>query len=342
MQRCWLVLLLLAFLFSCSKEAPAEEAQPASSERILNIFAPLSFRSSGLEAVIIKDFEEQHNCTVRLHLFADRQDLAEAIKAAPDTLDLALGIDNALAMAHDLYQYFAPHKADDLPKLGRESRSDATLRLVPYAYSHLALLYNARIIESAPQSFGEMQDARYLRQLGLLNPQTGAWGEALMHYLLSLFGEDGYEHLLRALKKNVYRSFDTHEEALDALQKGECGMIFGPFSYPAWQSELKTQGQDIQMKLFKEGSYLYTESVGRAVQSKQSKLAEAFITYLVSEPAQKMLLYKSGLLPTNIKVILPMSYSSLPLSVYSLNERLPRAEIREKNEQWLRTWQQRL
>ncbi|MCD8480980.1 MAG: hypothetical protein LRZ88_12775 [Candidatus Cloacimonetes bacterium] len=51
-----------------------------------------------------------------------------------------------------------------------------------------------------------------------------------------------------------------------------------------------------------------------------------------------MLLYKSGLLPTNPKVILPLSYSSLPLSVYSLNDRLSRATIRDRHSAWHESW----
>lgn len=338
MKLFWLPLFLCIILFSCAKEAPAEQSHASETAGVLHIFAPLSFRSSGLEAVLIKDFEEQHNCVVQLHLFEDRQAFAEGIMAVPDTLDLVLGIDNALAARHQLQDYFVTHKSDELPHAVPEIRGDATLRLLPYVYSYLALLYNSRIIESAPQSFGEMQDAKYLRQLGLINPQSDAWGEAFMHYLLALFGEDGYEHLLRALKKNVYRTFDTREEALAALQTGECTMLFGPFSYPAWQTELNPQSGEIQMKLFKEGSYLITSSVGLAKQSKQSTLAKAFIAHLLSESAQKLLLYKSGLLPTNPKVTLPLSYSSLPLSVYSLNDRLSRATIRERHSAWHESW----
>lgn len=334
-----LLLLSLLLIFGCKEREAEPKTAAVSSSRTLYIYAPQSFRSSGLEAVLIPDFEQQQRCEVKLQLFDKRDSLAMAIKAAPDTLDLVLGIDIALAAAYQLRPYFTAHKAEDFPNLNRESVSDGSYRLVPYAYSFVALLYNPALLDFPPKSFGELQDPKYFRQIALLDPLESSWGAAFMHYTIALFGEEGFQHLLGALRKNAYRSYSDESSALSALQKGECSMMFGMFSTAAWLQELTPDAKDIRMQVLKEGSYLYNESIGHVLQSRQNELAEAFIAYILSDTAQKMLLFKSGLLPASKKVMLPQAYSNLPLSVYSHNDRLDQDSIHANHSRWLESWQ---
>lgn len=339
MKRWLFAVLVLLVLTGCKKaESQASTAaRPASVT--LHVYALQSFRSSGLEGVIIPEFEKKHNCEVKITLFADRDSLAAAIKSAPEAVDVALGIDNGLAAEHDLLPCFKTHQADELPTLNRECLSDASYRLIPYAYSYVALLYNSRILDDAPQSFGEMQDARHFRQIALLNPRSSAWGTAFMHYVIALFGEEGYEHLLSALRKNIFRSYDAPEEALNAVQNGECSMMFAMFSTAAWIKEIAPAENKLRMQVLKEGSYLYTENIGTLTTSSRQQLALEFTKYVLGDSAQKMLLYKSGLLPANNKVMLPQHYSNLPLAVYTHNERLSRESIREHHLSWLESWE---
>lgn len=333
-----LLLLGCLLLVGCKKqhESPVAGAVPASQP--LYIYALQSFRSSGLEAVLIPEFERQQQCEIRLSLFESGSALVEAIKAQPDTLDLVLGIDNIMAAADQLWPYFTSFKAEDFPFLSRECITDPSYRLIPYAYSYVALLYNTRLIASPPKSFGELQDAKYYRQIALCDPQSTAWGAAFMHYVISLFGEAGYEQVLAALRKNVCRSYSDTGQALTAVQNGECSMMFAMFSTASWMQELQPAQLEIKTQIFKEGSFLYTESIALTTQSKQKAPAQAFIAYMLSEAAQKMILYKSSLLPSHKKVMLPQSYSHLPLSVYALNDRLDRDFIVANHSQWLETW----
>jgi thiamine transport system substrate-binding protein len=332
------ILVILLLLAGCAQENPLPQASKADADQILYLYAPQSFRTSGLEAAVVGDFEREYGCELRIHLFEDRIALAEAIKAAPDSTDLVLGIDNALVAAHQLQQYFTVQKVEDIPALNREIIANSSYRLLPYAYSYISLLYNSRLLEQAPTSFGQLQDTQYLRQIALLDPQASAQGAAFMHFVLALFGDEGYGHLLRALRKNVYRSYSEPRLAINALQTGECSMSFGLFSTPAWLSELAPANDTIKMQILSEGSYLYTESIGRFIHSPNPKLADAFLRYMLSESAQKMVLYKSGLLPGNIKVALPQSFSNLPLTVYALNDRVTPSDIADNHQQWLLSW----
>ena len=340
-MRYWLCIILgLIVLSACGKDEVREKAKPPKASGVLKVWALESFRKSGLEAVLIPEFENKYNCRVDLQLFESRIDLAAAVKADSASTDLILGIDNALAASDQLWDYFMPHKAEDFPTLIRESITDASYRLIPYAYSYVALIYNTRLVDSPPKSFGEMQDAKHFRQIALPDPQLSSWGAAFMHYVVSMFGEEGYEHLLRALRKNVYRSYGNDNLALDAVLSGECSMMFAMFSTAAWLKDAQRSEPEIKMQVFKEGSYLFTESAGIHRKAQNPALAEAFLKYLNGESAQKMVLYKTGLLPTHKKVMLPMAYSNLPLSVYALNDRLDRDTIANQQQAWLDVWQQ--
>ncbi|MDI3503866.1 MAG: thiamine transport system substrate-binding protein [Candidatus Cloacimonadota bacterium] len=339
MMRFLALLLIFALIMACSSEEPQQPEPVTPPSETLRIYALESFRSSKLEAALIPDFEKEYSCKVDLSLFASREELLAAILAKPDTVDLVLGIDNALAAAHDLQDYFKEHNPIHYQELIRDGIADENYCLIPYAYSYIGLLYNPQIVDQAPQSFGELQDPIYANQLALLNPQISAWGQTFLHYVVAVFNEEGLAPLFRAIRKNVCRSYSSSATALNALQNGECGMIFGMFSAAAWlheQQPLLTP--PIQMLLFQEGSYLYTENVAQFKGSKQDKLTNAFIKYLLGETAQSRILYSSGLLPSNPKVILPQSFSNLTFSAFPQNERLPQKLILTNNENWLQIW----
>lgn len=332
----YILLVLLVFSFSCRKEqkAPPKKTLARDTGNSLIIFAPSSFRSLGLEGVLIPDFEKESGCKVNLYLFEDSASLVEAIRAGGDSLDLALGIDNGLALAEDLYGLFKAHPREDYSFISREAVQDNSYRLIPYAYSYLALLYNSRIFANPPKTFGELQDSKYLRQLALNHPES-PWGRSFLHFSVALFGEEGYRYLLSALKKNIYKSFEAGTEAIAAVKKGECGLALGMFNSAIWQKELDPLEQNLKTQNLKEASFLYSENIGILKESQNSKQAEAFMEFIFGDYAQNMLLYKSGLLPAKASLALPQAYSMLPLSMFAVNDRLSPSQIRENHAEWL-------
>ena len=338
-MRHLLLLLGLILLAGCGRDAAPDRVRSNGTNQTLYLWAHESFRTSGLETVLIPDFEKSRQCRVELSLFPDRLSLADAIRSFPDSVDLYMNLDLALADAYLNPDHFLELNIQDFKNLDHELILASPQRMIPYAYSYMSLIYNTTLIQSPPRSFGELQDSRYFRQIGLLNPQSDSWGAAVMHYMLALFGEDGYEHLLKALRKNVYKVYDDPDLMVEAIKSGECALGFAPMNYAMWLSDADPADHILGMQMLQEGSYLFTQNAAVAAQCKKLGLATDFLHYITAESAQKMLLYKGGLLPANSKVMLPQAYGGLPLSVYSYNERLPKAQIRENHENWLNTWQ---
>lgn len=334
----WLLFLPLIFLLACSPAGEKAQApKPSDSSAVLRLYAPIEFRSSGLERSVIADFTKKQNCSVEVRLFDDLNKLIEALSSQPDSIDVVFGLPDSFAISDELNDFFLPYTPTHKDALNRVILSGQPFRLIPYGFSYLSVIYNSSLTQP-PKSFGQLQDARLLKQLAVLSPKYSGLGRATMHWMVSIFGNDGYTQMLRALKKNVYRQYDTPSEAISALKTGESTLMLGLSTWPAWQKEISEDSADLDFAMFDEGSFLYTEGMGIHKNSSNPALAGAFIDFMLQPSAQKMIIYKLGLFPVNQKTTLPTSLSNIPLSPWLTNDKLRAQDIREYSPEWLNEW----
>ncbi|MDD4276458.1 MAG: thiamine ABC transporter substrate-binding protein [Candidatus Cloacimonetes bacterium] len=334
----WLLFLPLIFLLACSPAGEKAQApKPSDSSAVLRLYAPLEFRTSGLERSVIEDFRKKQNCSVEVRLFDDINLLIQALSSQPDSIDVVFGLPDSFAISDELNDFFLPHTPTHKDALNKGIFAGHSFRLIPYGFSYLSVIYNSSLTEP-PTSFGQLQDARFLKQLAVLSPNYSGQGRATVHWMVSLFGNDGYPQMLRALKKNVYRQYDTHAEAIAALKTGESMLLLGLSTWPAWQKEISEDSAGLDFMLFDEGSFLYTEGMGIHKNSNNPTLAGAFVDFMLAPPAQKMIIYKLGLFPVNKKTTLPASLSNIPLSPWLTNDKIRAQGIREYSAEWLSDW----
>lgn len=335
-----MILCFVLLLFACGKKADDKETKPRHYKQSITIFCTDSFRKSGLEATIVPNFSKKNNCAVNVVLFRNSAELSKAIKAEENQgkFDLAIGIDNSFALSESLNAHFVTPEAFNPDQLHKEAIWDTSLRLLPYAYSNLCLIYNDSSIATPPQSFGELQDAKYLSQLAICDPHESGIGRASLFWSLALFGNDGYEHLWKSLRKNIYKTYADAGEALDALKKGECSLLMSLNTIPAYLKEIDPAARNFGVSMLKEGSYMYIENIGLHRGSQNHKAAERFITNFLSNNAQKMVIYKLGMFPANKKTPLPMSFNSIPFTSYSVNSKLSNSSINDFLLSWLQFW----
>ncbi len=334
------LLLIVLLLCACGKKETSIAHKTGIPKYKIVVYCTEQFRTSGLETTTVPEFTKKHDCRVELVMFPNALALSQAIKdpANYGNYDLVLGIDNAFAVSESLATYFAPPEKFDPEQLTSEAMFDPMKRLLPYAYANLSLLYNSSAIDNPPQSFGELQNARYLHQMAICDPHESSLGRATLFWSLALFGTEGYEHLWKSLRKNIYKSYANAQDALAALKNGECNLMLGLNTIPAHWQELDPGQKNFATSSLKEGSYMYVESIGLHRGSTKPGLASKFISHFLSADTQKMVVYKLGMFPANRKTLLPMHFSSIPFNSYSVNSRLTQTTINGQLQLWLEFW----
>lgn len=335
---------ILILLVSCGKKQEPPKvtppAKPSYPKTQLSIYGLKYLRTSGLEGTLIKEFSTANNCDVILTLFDNTPELLSAVNAESNAgkIDVVMTLDNAFTSDETLRSLFLPLAQLSTAEISRDLLIDPAKRLIPYGYANLGIVYNSKVFPQGPQSFGELQDAKYFRQMAISDPHSSAEGRCLLFWSLALFGENGYEFLWKSLRKNVRNTFPDYRSTLEQLQSGKCNMIIGYNSTPAWLAETGNPNKDIKFISLKEGAYQYSELAGIPITSLNTEVAVRFIQYLISASAQKMVLYKLGLFPANAKTSLPVSFARIPVSSYTVNRRLSEADIAEHLETWLSFW----
>lgn len=333
------IMFIVMSLFSCSKEGDKQANKNYKHKLVL--YATEEFRKSGFEHSIVPDFQNKHNCKLEVVLFPNTAELCNAVKDKKNygKYDLAIGIDNSFAVSETLAAYFVPPESFNEDSLIKETMFDPSLRLIPFAYSNLSLVYNVSLIKNPPQSFGELQDAKYLAQIAICDPMVSGLGRATLLWSVALFGPDGYEYMWQSLRKNIYKTYSNQSEALEALKKGECSLMIGYNTTSAFLQEMDPMNRNFEISMLKEGSFQYIESIGIHRGTQKSALCSKFVDHLLSAETQKMVIYKMGMFPANRKTLLPMHFSAIPFITYSVNDRISNNLIQEQIFYWLDFWE---
>ncbi len=335
-----LILLSIFAMSGCQKPQPVVKKKVLPRTK-LSIFALQDIRDSGFESAVLKDFAQQNNTELQLTLFQSLPEMLTALHSDEQKgkADVVMGIDSAFALSDSLLDVFSPISEVSLSEISFEINKDPAKRLIPYATANLAIIYNSKQFPKAPESFGELQDSRFYSQLALCDPETSGLGRGGLYWSAALFGDSGFDQFWNSLRKNVRKVYSTQSEALNAVRKGECALMLGYHSTPAWIEEFYPSENHIKAVIPQEGSFQYVESAAIAMDAPNRVTAVKFLQFLISPATQKFVMYKLGMMPVNGRTPLPRRFEALPLSVYTLNSRLNRGLAKESLGDWLDRWQ---
>ena len=342
------ILLVLIVLAGCGVKDNKAKIRPAQSSKLppseLNIWGLARLRTSGLEQTLFAEFSKKYNCKIKLRLFDTLPGLLDSL-AVSDSIqagacDIVMNLDGSISSNEEVRALFSPLSGISTLQFSRDLMLDPLKRLIPYGYANLGVIYNTRLFSKGPESFGELQDARYFRQLGICDPKTSGVGRSTLYWSLALFGARGFEYLWKSLRKNVQDVYPDYESGLKALKDGKISMLIGYNTTPAWLEESQQSDKTFQYSMLKEGAWQYSELAGIPLGSRKASLATAFVKYLTEPEAQSMIIYKLGLFPANSKTMLPVRFARIPISSFVVNRRLSEAQIQAELPVWLEFWEQ--
>jgi thiamine transport system substrate-binding protein len=316
-------------------------AKQADADDSLIVLCMNRFVESGLKSAVLNDFEAANKCKIKLINVENSTELLKRIKEDKDEhkYDVVIGLDNAFFTDADVQDYFKAVQVET-DQLNDEALFDPANKMIPYGYGYLSIVYNSNIIPVPPESFGELQDSKFYNQMAICDPQSSGIGRSILLWSVALFGTEGYQHLWKSLRKNIVDTYPSWLDSFKALADGKCGMIFGFSSTASWYLENTEMPLPLQVSMLKEGSYLYVEAIGIAQSTKRGLLAEKLVNYLISPTAQQYVIFKLGLFPVNNKTLLPVHFTNIPFSTYTVNKKLSPESIVSGINEWLNFWQQ--
>lgn len=179
-----------------------------------------------------------------------------------------------------------------------------------YSLSALGIAYNTKLVKSPPTSLIDLTKEEWKDKVNIPDPsQSGSAADFITGYISSN-GEAGW-NLFNGYKNNGVLMAGANQEALDPVLTGAKSIVVSGVDYMTYSA--KAKGEAIDLVYPKEGTVISARPALILKSSKNVENAKAFIDYLLSDEAQKMV-SDAYLLPgrTDIKTEGRPSASEIP------------------------------
>lgn len=179
-----------------------------------------------------------------------------------------------------------------------------------YSLSALGIAYNTKLVKTPPTSLTDLTKEEWKDKVNIPDPsQSGSAADFVTGYISSN-GEAGW-NLFKDYKNNGVLMAGANQEALDPVLTGAKSIVVSGVDYMTYSA--KAKGEAIDLVYPKEGTVISARPALILKSSKNVENAKAFIDYLLSDEAQKMVA-DAYLLPgrTDIKTEGRPSASEIP------------------------------
>jgi thiamine transport system substrate-binding protein len=297
----FLPIVLFIFIF-CNSILSAE------NKPILNVYAPDYFASEwGPGPVIKSSFEKICNCELkyftgdllpRLRLEGNRTDA-----------DIVIGLDTDITKAARETGLFSNHNQDIRVLTLPIDWSDSVF--LPFDWSYLAFVYNNKKIKNPPASFKELSSSTNNLKIIIQDPRTSISGLSLILWVKSIYGDQSKD-IWKKLAPKIVTVTKGWSEAYGMFLEGEADMVLSYTTSPAYH--LIAEGDNTKSAaIFKEGHYMTIELAGKIKNTKNPKLADQFMSFIMSNTFQNAIptsnwSYPSALDPKKM----PLEFRNLP------------------------------
>jgi len=301
----------------------------------LTVYTYDSFVSEwGPGPLIEKTFEEKYSVDLELIAVDSAATLLNKVilEGSNTKADIILGLDMNLFNSAENSELFTAHNLNNInEKLNLPIEWNSEI-FVPYNYGYFAFVYNNKKLKNPPKSMDELlniTDARIVIQ----DPRTSTPGLGLLTWMKILYGENAQENWSKLNKKIISVTKGWTDAYYNFFMSGEADIVLSYSTSPAAHIMFE-ENYDISASIFEEGNYLSVEFAGILKSSKNKKVANIFLDFMLSDEFQKVLPSTNIMYPvTNIK--LPDAFNELEIpKALQLNPK----EINDYKDEWINEW----
>ena len=301
----------------------------------LTVYTYDSFVSEwGPGPFIEKAFEEKYSVDLELIAVDSAATLLNKVilEGSNTKADIILGLDMNLFNSAENSELFTAHNLNNInEKLNLPIEWNSEI-FVPYNYGYFAFVYNNKKLKNPPKSMDELlniTDARIVIQ----DPRTSTPGLGLLTWMKILYGENAQENWSKLNKKIISVTKGWTDAYYNFFMAGEADIVLSYSTSPAAHIMFE-ENYDISASIFEEGNYLSVEFAGILKSSKNKKVANIFLDFMLSDEFQKVIPSTNIMYPvTNIK--LPDAFNELEIpKALQLNPK----EINDYKDEWINEW----
>lgn len=283
-----LVIVTGASFVGCGKSETATVPTPAATDapKLSGKLIVYSAGPDNLSTNIQKGFEKKTGVKVEIFQGTTGKVSArlEAEKGNPvaDVVVLA-----SLASAQGLMKsgLTMPYKeAKNSNKLFTQW-SDPDGNYFSYSLSALGIAYNTKLVKTPPKSWSDLTKDEWRDKVNIPDPALSGSAADFVAGYLSVKGESGWD-LFKQYKSNGVFMAGANQEALDPVITGAKSVVVASVDYMTYQA--KANGEAVDLVYPTEGTIISARPALILKSSTNVENAKAFIDYLLSDEAQKL------------------------------------------------------
>ncbi|MEC8273040.1 MAG: thiamine ABC transporter substrate-binding protein, partial [SAR324 cluster bacterium] len=172
----------------------------------LTLYTYDSFNSEwGPGPVVFKRFEEECECELKVVAPGDSGSMLNRaiLEKNNPRADLVLGINNSELDKSFQYGIWEPYRSPKMDQVPKMLQIDPEHRVTPFDYGYIAFVYDSERIQEPPQSLEDLTAPRFRKRIVIENPKTSSPGLSMLHWTISIFGEENYLDYWKRLKPNL-------------------------------------------------------------------------------------------------------------------------------------------
>lgn len=299
---------------------------------------------------IVAAFEKKHGFKIRFLKSGDAgAALNKAILSKNNPLgDLFFGVDNTFMSRGLKAGIFEVYRSPLLKDIKPELQLDSEYRLLPVDYGDVCLNYDKKWFAQKgikpPSKLSDLIMPNYKGLTVVENPATSSPGLAFLLTTIGVFGEKRYLQYWRQLRANDVLVTNGWEQAywgqFSAASKGNRPIVVSYASSPP--AEVHFAGKPLNEAptaavTTKKTCFRQIEFVGILKGTKNRKMAEQLVDFLLDRTFQEDIPLQMFVFPANKKAELPevfVKHAKVATSPVMLNS----AQIAANREQWIESW----